>query len=536
MFRLLLAALVAIAATPGAVPAQTSSASAQPDVAEGISWLHSFEYERALGAFERAEAADSRAAMAYWGQAMCYEQLLWGNENVAEARRILARARERGAVARATPLERAWLATLDPLFGDDERLTRLRAYAAAMRALAGKYPDDPDVAAFHGLALLATRSRGLAGHHSGLDEQPQLVGSAEQEQAARIFERVLGTHPKHPGALHYLIHTWDDPANAHKALEAARVYPSVAPESSHARHMPAHVFVQLGMWAEAIASDEAAAAAADAKTAKDGLPVTAHDFHPLSWLVYEYTQAGRFDDARRALERLRGPAQATQDPRLLSLYATLRTRVEVEAGNWGALTGPDFVNYEELFGVGFSAAQRGDTSLAERARIRLAELAASPRYAERRALVEIMALQVGAAIRANNGDVDGALALLADATRAERALPTSIGPPPLIKPAQEQYAETLLMAGRFDEALAQFDGALERAPRRRLSMEGRARTVAASRSTKTRAAPIAGVVAAVIVALWALRRRRVLRANPSGARESKSKGLSRAKSRGAKSA
>lgn len=525
MLRLILAALVLLT-----VP-DTAAADAGADVAEGRAWMHSFEYERALTAFVRAEQADPANVMAYWGQAMCYEQLLWGNENVEEARAILGRMRQRGALARANALERAWIASLDPLFGDGDRASRVAAYAAAMGKMAAALPEDPDVAAFYGLALLATRTRGLAGaqagghahdaaalrgsegggarpRHGPEGNEGQLVGSEEQARAAEVFGRILRTHPKHPGALHYLIHTWDDPANAHKALDAARTYATVVPESSHARHMPAHVFVQLGMWNEAIASDEAAAAAADARVANEALPVTAADFHPLSWLVYEYAQAGRPDDARRALERLRGPAQATQDPRLLSLLATLRARLAIEEQRWDALPGPGFVNYDELFAVGFSAAQRGDLGLAEQARVRLGTLAAQPRYAARRPLLEIMALQVGAAIRARSDDVVGALALLADATRAERALPASIGPPALIKPAQEQYAELLLDAGRRDEAIAQFDGALERARGRRLSVEGRAR--AATSPTSSRAArtwPLGGGLLAVLAILAARRRR-----------------------------
>jgi tetratricopeptide (TPR) repeat protein len=542
MFRLLLGVIVALLACPAA--AQTDG---NASVVEGMSWLHSFEYERALAAFERAEKVDSRTPLAYWGQAMCYQQLLWGNENVEEARRILARAKTSGALQRATEWERAWLASLAPLFGDGDRATRVANYARAMDKLAAEYPDDPDVASFHGLALLATRVRGLAGAHASAahDDQssPQLAGSAEQQQAAQIFARVLQKHPTHPGALHYLIHTWDDPVNARKALDAARVYPLVAPESSHARHMPAHVFMQLGMWREAIESDEAAAAAADAKVKRDGLPVTAQDFHPLSWLVYEYTQAGRFDDARRALERIRVPAEETKDPRLLSMEATLRGRIAIEEQNWDAVRGPNFVNYEELFAIGFSAAHRGDTSLAERARVRLGEMAKLPRYADRRPLLEIMALQIGALLRVRSGDTDGGLALLADATRTERNLPAPIGPPPLIKPAQEQYAETLLTAGRFEEALAQFEGVLERTAGRRLALQGRQRAVAASSPTTrrawpvTRAWPVGGGLITVILILLAVRRRQFARDRSSDLPgQSKGVGVPRTKSRGKKSA
>jgi tetratricopeptide (TPR) repeat protein len=506
MFRQLLWVALVLALGPAAVSAD--------HVTEGISWLHSFEYERALAAFERAEKADPGAAMAYWGQAMCYQQLLWGNENVGEAQRILARARANGALDRAHERDRAWIATLEPLFGQGDRPSRLASYASAMAALSAKYPEDPDAASFHGLALLATRTRGLAGAHPSAHADhasAPLVGSAEQQQAAGIFERVIEEHPKHPGGLHYLIHTWDDPANAHRALEAARVYPSVAPESSHARHMPAHVFMQLGMWPEAIASDEAAAAAAEARVAADKLPAAAQDFHPLSWLVYEYLQAGRDVDARSTVEKLRRPAQATQDPRLLSLLGTLRTRVAVETGTWAELANPNFVNYEELFGVAFAAAQRGDTPLAERGRMRLSELAKQPRYAERRVLLEIMALQIGAVLRTRSDDVEGALGLLADAARAEQALPGAIGPPALIKPAQEQYAELLLTAGRPDEAIVQFEGSLARMRNRRASLAGleraRAATSDAGGTAKKTVAGGASGLMILLILLMARRRR-----------------------------
>jgi tetratricopeptide (TPR) repeat protein len=500
MIGLILAVVVAMLACPVAA----SGADSRAEVATGVAWMHSFEYERALAAFQRAEAADPRNAMAYWGQAMCYQQLLWGNENVEEARAILARMRRRGALAAASERDRQWLGTLDALFGEGDRASRLAAFASALGELAARHPADSDASAFHGLALMATRARGLAGAtHAPHEELPQLAGSREQQLAAQIFARILQQHPRHPAALHYLIHAWDDPDNAEKALDAARAYASAVPESSHARHMPAHVFVQLGMWNDAIASDEAAAAAADVKVVTDGLPVTAADFHPRSWLVYEYTQAGRFSDARRAMEPLQKAADATKDPRLLSLVATLRSRLAIEEGNWTALPGPDFVNYDELFAIAFSAARRGDTGLADRARIRLAALAAQPRYAARRALLDIMRLQIGAAIRARNGDVDGALGLLAEAVGKERGLPRSIGPPALIKPAQEQHAEVLLQAGRPSEAIAQFEGALERARNRRLSREGLERARSAATSTAT-GSELSGSVAGVAGGLMLL--------------------------------
>ena len=139
-----------------------------------------------------------------------------------------------------------------------------RGYADAMGTLYARNPEDPDVASFYALALLGTMSRSLIGYvdsHEG--HSASLAGSETQRRVAEILERVLSAHPQHPGALHYLLHTYDDPAHARLALPAARTYATVAPESSHARHMPAHIFVQLGMWQEAAATDRAAFAASD---------------------------------------------------------------------------------------------------------------------------------------------------------------------------------------------------------------------------------------------------------------------------------
>src|SRR5581483_355643 len=124
-------------------------------------------------------------------------------------------------------------------------------------------------------------------------------------KAGTLALAVLKKHPQHPGAAHYVLHAFDDGEHAALALEAARTYAKIAPASSHARHMPSHAFLPLGMWDEAAASDEAAfQTSVDLAKAK-GLSASQYDFHALSWLEYEYLQQGRFSRAREALERVR---------------------------------------------------------------------------------------------------------------------------------------------------------------------------------------------------------------------------------------
>jgi hypothetical protein len=112
---------------------------------------------------------------------------------------------------------------------------------------------------------------------------------------------VFARNPKHPGAAHYILHAYDHGALAAKGLAAARAYAKIAPAASHALHMPAHAFVQLGYWAEAAATDRASWDASVQWAARRGLPNTMRDFHSLTWLHYEWTQLGRFREAAGAL-------------------------------------------------------------------------------------------------------------------------------------------------------------------------------------------------------------------------------------------
>src|SRR4029077_4401851 len=119
-----------------------------------------------------------------------------------------------------------------------------------------------------------------------------------------IVSAILKKNPEHPGAAHYALHAFDDGEHAAMGLQAARTYARIAPASSHARHMPSHVFLPLGMWDEASASDEAAFAASVDLAKRKGLSAAQYDFHALSWMHYEYLQQGRFAKARDAMAQV----------------------------------------------------------------------------------------------------------------------------------------------------------------------------------------------------------------------------------------
>src|SRR5260370_29672427 len=127
---------------------------------------------------------------------------------------------------------------------------------------------------------------------------------------------ILKKNPEHPGAAHSALHAFDDGEHAAMGLDAARTYARIAPASSHARHMPSHVFLPLGRWDEAAASDESAFAASVAFAKEKGLSASQYDFHSLSWLHYEYLQQGRFAKARETMREIEQALRAEQAPPL----------------------------------------------------------------------------------------------------------------------------------------------------------------------------------------------------------------------------
>ena len=502
--------------------ASVSTQAPAADYARGVAALHHFEYEEANEAFRRVQQTHPGFAMAYWGEAMTYHQTLWRNENIAAARQALGRLGPTPAAraARATTeTDRALIAAADVLFADGDAAARRRAYAEAMGALHARVPNDPDVAAFYALSLLGTMARSLiggAGAHEG--HSASLAGSETQRRVAEILGRVLATHPEHPGALHYLLHNYDDPEHARLALPAARTYARVAPElSSHARHMPAHIFVQLGMWDDAAAADRAAFAASDAWVKAKGLGSAMRSYHALSWLQYELLQLGRFDEAAATMDELAPSVKASGNVALLSDLSSMRARYVVETRRWNMLANErNFSNVHELFAIGVSAARSGNAALAELARQGLATRAQSEQEGDLRPAIAVMEREVAALIELAAGRSEQAVEILEAATQAELKLPSPLGLPAPIKPAPELLGEVLIELGRPGEAIEPFRQALARNANRTLSVQGLARASAAVRpleapESRRTAIPIAVGIGALATAVFAARRLTVRR-------------------------
>ena len=449
--------------------ANSGAQEVQDDFLRGLLLLHSFEYADSREAFARAREADPSFAMAYWGEAMTYNQPIWHSQQTNKARAVLeslAPTLEERLDLAPTSRERDYLRAIDALFyGAEEKEERDLTYLAAMEQLRTDYPDDLDAAAFYALAVLGSS-------HGGRDFSKYM-------RAAAVVEEVFARNPRHPGAAHYLIHSYDDPIHAPLGLRAARVYADIAPAASHAQHMPSHIFVAMGMWDQVVRSNIASAAAAEARRERKDLGVEDRAFHALWWLMYGYLQQG---ESQAALEIVRGIQSDVEESegdagarrhlvmtRAAYIVETLEVdgeaaKMRINVEGLGAMS-----RATNAFAEGIAAYYRKDEATA---RMRLSEVLALSESHEDETAIAIMRDELKALLLMEEGRKEDALQMLRAATDAESAMAFEFGPPSPVKPSFELLGEMLLEVGQVKEAQRAFERALERAPGRARSLHG----------------------------------------------------------------
>jgi tetratricopeptide (TPR) repeat protein len=468
--------------------ANSGAAAAQADFLTGLALLHDFEYSAAADAFRRAEAVDPGFAMAYWGDAMTFNHPIWMQQDLKAARDALNKLGPTPSARRAkakTEREKGYFDALEILYGDGSKEERDFRYEDAMAKLYARYPDDVDAAAFYGLAILGTA-------HAGRD-------IATYMRAAGVLEEAWINHRDHPGVVHYLIHSYDDPAHAPLGLRAARIYAKIAPDAGHAQHMTSHIFLALGMWREVVEANIAAIADVDRVRKAAGKGPAGCGHYP-SWLGYGYLQLGQMDKARSAVALCRAAVDSQiamdhpgmwmdPDASLTGAFANMRLRYLVDTGDWtGEIAGwsppksagpgarLDFAFarvMSEIMQRHGGAARETITELEAVGRevtdIETKRGASDPTY---RVRPEIFLLEAHALLAELEGNLAGAEKLLRQAVGLEEGLPIAFGPPTIDKPTHELLGEFLLRRGRKDEAHSEFEKALASTPGRRLAEQG----------------------------------------------------------------
>lgn len=464
----------------------SGSPAAQAHFLRGALLLHSFEYEDAAAEFREAQKLDPDFAMAYWGEAMTFNHPLWMERDRDAAVEALARLAPTAEARREkapTRREKMYLDSVEILYADGEKAARDLAYAEALRRLHDEFPEDLDAASFFALATLGTCE-----DHRDV---------ATYMRAAAIVEEVFAKNPQHPGAAHYLIHSYDDPVHAPLGMRPARVYARIAPAATHALHMPSHIFLALGMWPEVVSSNEASWKASLDRAQHQKLTADAHSFHALSWLAYAYLQQGRWADARRTLATMEENARTTGSQKARTHLVAMRAAYVVGTGRWSEaaripVSADDLSSRNQnIFVDGLAALEAGDRKGARKALEQMqsghggdagvsghSHGGAMPYPSSWKTTDAVLSRQLEAKILFSEGKTDQALALAAEATALEDAMSFEFGPPDIVKPSHELLGELFLAAGRPAEARKEFEVSLARAPRRASSLLGLARAAA----------------------------------------------------------
>ena len=457
----------------------SGNAQAQEPFIRGVKLLHNFQYEDAIAAFQEAEKADPGFALAYWGEAMSHNYSLWAEQHIGEARAALAKlaptAAERATKAK-TPRERAYLEAVEALYGEGTKFERDIAYADKMDALAKAYPDDVDAQAFDALATLGRT-------HGTRDK-------ANYEKAGAMLEPLFARYPNHPGVVHYLIHAYDDPDHASLGLAAARVYDKLAPDSAHAQHMTSHIFLALGMWPDV---ERANVQAREAVERAEGKPVPMMACgHGGIWLVYARLQQGlpvedQIAECRKAslslISQQESPVVSSPEGASGSI-ADMIVRRGIETGKWDeplALPAGKLNYARYVFAYGDVLAARHNPSAATAALSQMRaehDILASgypkefPDDDQMMPWVDLMLAQAEAVSALANGDRAQGLAALEAVASREEALPSTFGPPVLLKPTWELLGDERLAAGDREGAAAAYRESLKLQPGRRLTVAG----------------------------------------------------------------
>jgi tetratricopeptide (TPR) repeat protein len=455
---------------------------AQDHFLRGIAALHNFWFEEAADEFGLAQEADPEFALAYWGEAMSHNHPLWAEQDIAAARQVMRRlgaTRTERMEKAPTEREKMYMEALEVLYGEGDKLERDIAYEKAMGRIHARFPEDREAATFHALSILGTVRRGDQGFF-------------RQMRAGAIALDLFARYPNHPGAAHFVIHSFDDPEHAPLALPAAEKYAEIAPESSHALHMPSHIFVQHGMWDRVAQSNLAAFRASEKWVSKKNLSIAKKDWHAHEWRAYANAQRGVWNEISEAIDEVTAAAKETGDARLAWYRDIMEARYLLAMGKDDGRPLPE-VSADEggrydaradmLLALGLGSGKAKNAERTEEAAKRvgkLAKMAEEKDNAYQANYVSIMMHELQGSAAMARGNTEEALKHLAKAAELEEKQDPPSGPAGPIKPSHELYGEFLVKAGKYDEAIEVLNTSLQRTPNRTASLLALARAAAKS--------------------------------------------------------
>ena len=468
----------------------TKSAEAQRFFDQGLTLVYAFNHEEALRSFLRAAELDPTSPMPLWGIALSVGPNYNMNINPAregvaykaiqEARRLAAGAPEK---------EQAYVDALARRYsGDGHPNFQMldRDYRDAMRKLAGLYPDDSDAAALYAESIMDLHAWSLWSSAG----QP----TEGTEELLAVLRSVLQRDPKHPGANHFYIHALEASPHPETALASAHVLETLVPGAGHLLHMPSHIYIRLGNYAQAVKANETAASADRAYLRATGTQDSVYGrmyySHDLLFLWIAASMEGKFSEAKQAADELSANVSpAVQAMPMLEALLGGPALVLARFQRWDDilnLPAPEAslagarAYWRYARGVAFSA--KGATTKANAERQELAAMVNQPTSGRTSVpAAASLALEIlDARIAAAQADHKASLAHWRRAVEIQDASPYS-EPPDWYYPVRESLGAELARAGQYAEAEAVFRADLQRNPENPRSLFGLLQTLTAQK-------------------------------------------------------
>ena len=460
-------------------PITTSVPLAQRYFDQGLRLVYAFNHAEAIRAFREAERLDPACAMCPWGVALALGPNInapMDSASGVQAFEAIQRARQR--VSRAQPVERALIGALSERYSKvspADRTSLDSAYAQAMAQVARDFPGDAEAQVLYADALM-----NLSPWNYWANGEPR----PGTEQIMSSLERVLAEDADHPGACHLFIHAEEAHAPA-RAVPCAERLAALMPGAGHLVHMPAHIYIRVGRYADAITSNEHAVHADESyfegpQETRNGLYGKAYYPHNYHFLSFAAAMAGNshiaIESARKTMERI-DPVVAGQTPWIENVTGIL----------YGAFV--TFARYDEILAEPIP----GDELPYARG---IAQYARGIAYAEKKQWTEAAASMDTLIViqqRFAEGENKKALGIALESLRGEIAirageqeravyhftravtLEDQLGfaePPSWYYPARQSLGQVLLLAKKAAEAEAVFRQDLVHFPENGWSLKG----------------------------------------------------------------
>ena len=478
-------------------PVTTKSERAQVFFDQGLKLAYGFNHREALRAFKEAARLDPDCAMAYWGWAL----VLGPNINLPMPADAVPQAWEAteqalARVDRVSEKERAYIAALAKRYSADPQADRAaldRAYADAMREVYRRFPEDTDAATLFAEALMDV----APWNYWTKDGKPK----EHTEEILATLEAALAKDPDHEGALHLYIHAVEAVDPARGAIAADRLRP-LAPGAGHLLHMPSHLYIQLGRYADAFEANALAAKSDESYItqcrAQGIYPLNyfPHNKHFLAWAAFYQGRANEALAAARSVQAGVPEDLSGNDWALYETFLSMPLYTMVRFGKWDAVLAEPKPRKDARLMTGVWHYARGRafaaTGRAKDARSELAaveKLAADPASAEAFAgyataakLLEIARWVLAGEIAGTEKKHDEAVACLDRAARLEDSLHYN-EPPDWYYPVRHSLGAALLDAGRPLEAEVVYWQDLRRYPENAYALFGLSRAAEAQGKT-----------------------------------------------------